>query len=231
MMKFTDTGVEGLNLMLGGGIPEGSSTLVLGSYGAGKTTLGIHFAFAGAEKGENVVYFTLEERKESIVLASKSFNMDFQPFMDKNLHLLNPDAFEFVEMLKTEETFKRNIEPFHPRRIIIDSVSLLLMVAENDILKRNVIINLSNALRDLETTSLLLAESNISFPYSSREGLAEFVSDGVISLQNRYDDNLGTTTSIIRVLKMRGLNHDRKARSYSIGSNGLQVLAKSELFQ
>ena len=69
MMSIVDTGVDGLNTMLGGGIPEGSSTLVLGSYGAGKTTMGIHFAHRGASKGENVVYFTLEERKESIMQA------------------------------------------------------------------------------------------------------------------------------------------------------------------
>ncbi|MFG1445814.1 MAG: ATPase domain-containing protein [Thermoplasmatales archaeon] len=231
MMSIVDTGVDGLNTMLGGGIPEGSSTLVLGSYGAGKTTMGIHFAYRGASKGENVVYFTLEERKESIIQASKTYNMDFSPYIDKNLFLLNPDTIEFVEMLKTEGNFKSSIESLKPKRIVIDSISLILMVAENDVLKRNVIINLSNALRDMKVTSLLLAESNVSFPYSSRDGLAEFVSDGVISLQNKYDDSIGSTTSIIRVLKMRLTNHDRKARPYSIGSNGLEILAKSELFQ
>ena len=231
MMSIVDTGVDGLNTMLGGGIPEGSSTLVLGSYGAGKTTMGIHFAHRGASKGENVVYFTLEERKESIMQASKTYNMDFSPYLDKNLFLLNPDTIEFVEMLKTEGNFKSSIESLRPKRIVIDSISLILMVAENDVLKRNVIINLSNALRDMKVTSLLLAESNVSFPYSSRDGLAEFVSDGVISLQNKYDDSIGSTTSIIRVLKMRLTNHDRKARPYSIGSNGLEILAKSELFQ
>jgi len=230
-MSIVDTGVDGLNTMLGGGIPEGSSTLVLGSYGAGKTTMGIHFAHRGASKGENVVYFTLEERKESIMQASKTYNMDFSPYLDKNLFLLNPDTIEFVEMLKTEGNFKSSIESLRPKRIVIDSISLILMVAENDVLKRNVIINLSNALRDMKVTSLLLAESNVSFPYSSRDGLAEFVSDGVISLQNKYDDSIGSTTSIIRVLKMRLTNHDRKARPYRIGSNGLEILAKSELFQ
>jgi KaiC/GvpD/RAD55 family RecA-like ATPase len=231
MMELVDTGVEGLNTMLGGGIPQGSSTLVLGSYGAGKTTMGIHFAHQGAVMGENVVYFTLEERKESILLASKAYDRDLSPFLDKNLFLLNPDTVEFVEMLKTEENFKSNLLSLKPQRIVIDSISLILMVAENDVLKRNVIINLSNALRDLKVTSLLLAESNISFPYSSREGLAEFVSDGVISLQNKYDDSTGSTTSIIRVLKMRLTNHDRKGRPYSIGSKGIEILAKSELFQ
>ena len=230
-MSIVDTGVDGLNTMLGGGIPEGSSTLVLGSYGAGKTTMGIHFAHRGASKGENVVYFTLEERKESIMQASRTYNMDFSPYLDKNLFLLNPDTIEFVEMLKTEGNFKSSIESLRPKRIVIDSISLILMVAENDVLKRNVIINLSNALRDMKVTSILLAESNVSFPYSSRDGLAEFVSDGVISLQNKYDDSIGSTTSIIRVLKMRLTNHDRKARPYRIGSNGLEILAKSELFQ
>ncbi len=230
-MDIVDTGVEGLNTMLGGGIPGGSSTLVLGSYGAGKTTMGIHFAHRGVTLGENVVYFTLEERKESIILASKSYRKDLTPYLERNLFLLNPDPVEFVQMLKTEGNFKSSIENIKPRRIVLDSISLILMVAESDVLRRNVIINLSNALRDLGVTSLLLAESSVTNPYSSRDGLAEFVSDGVIALQNRYDDNLGSTTSIIRVLKMRLTNHDRKARPYSIGSNGMEILAKSELFQ
>jgi len=95
-MNLVDTGISGLNDMLGGGIPEGSSTLILGSYGAGKTTMGIHFAHRGAVKGEKVVYFTLEERKESIINASISYNLDFSPFLDKSIFLVNPDVLEFV---------------------------------------------------------------------------------------------------------------------------------------
>ncbi|MGC8645861.1 MAG: RAD55 family ATPase [Thermoplasmata archaeon] len=230
-MNLVDTGIEGLNDMLGGGIPEGSSILVLGSYGAGKTTMGIHFAYRGAVKEESVAYFTLEERKESIVAASRSYGLDFTPFLEKRIFLMNPDVLEFVEMLKNGENFRANLEAMKPKRVVIDSISLLLLVAEGEATKRNILMNLSNALRDLGVTSLLLAESNISFPYSSREGLAEFVSDGVISLLNRYDDVLGTTTNIIRVLKMRLVNHDRKARPYSIGPRGITVLSKSDLFQ
>lgn len=231
MMKLIDSGVEGLNLMLGGGIPEGASTLILGSYGTGKTTMGIHFAHSGASKGEKVIYFTLEERKDSIILASKIFHKDFGPFLDNNLTLMNPGVLEIVEMLKVEENFKNSLFSLNPRRIVIDSISLILMAAENDSVRRNIIINLSNVLKDLGATSLLLAESSVSSPYSSREGLAEFVSDGVISLQNRYDDILGSTINIIRILKMRAMNHDRRARPYKIGSDGLEVLAKSEIFQ
>lgn len=230
-MNLVDTGISGLNDMLGGGIPEGSSTLILGSYGAGKTTMGIHFAHRGAVKGEKVVYFTLEERKESIINASISYNLDFSPFLDKSIFLVNPDVLEFVEMLKNGENFRTTLEAMQPKRVVVDSISILLLVADGESTKRNILMNLSNALRDLRVTSLLLAESNVSFPYSSREGLAEFVSDGVISLLNRYDDALGTTTNIIRVLKMRLINHDRKARPYSIGPNGITVLSKSDLFQ
>ncbi|MEM0140509.1 MAG: ATPase domain-containing protein [Thermoplasmatales archaeon] len=230
-MNLIDTGIDGLNDMLGGGIPEGSSVLVLGSYGAGKTTLGIHFAHRGAVKGDVVAYFTLEERKESIVAASISYGLDFSPYLGSKIYLINPDVLEFVEMLKNGDNFRANLAAMKPKRVIIDSISLLLLVADGEAMKRNIIMNLSNALRDTGVTSLLLAESNLSIPYSSREGLAEFVSDGVISLLNRYDDNVGTTTSIMRVLKMRMMNHDRKARPYSIGPKGIAVLSKSELFQ
>jgi KaiC/GvpD/RAD55 family RecA-like ATPase len=231
MMKLIDSGVEGLNIMIGGGIPEGSSVLVLGSYGAGKTTLGINFSYIGAVRGENVIYLTLEERKESIISASREFHKDFTPFLGKNLTILNPGVLEFVEMLKSEENFKNSLAPLNPQRIVIDSISLILMAAETDPVRRNIIINLSNVLKDTGVTSLLLAEATVSSPYSSREGLAEFVSDGVISLQNRYDDLLGSTTNIIRVLKMRMMNHDRRARPYRIGPDGMEVMARSEIFQ
>lgn len=230
-MELVKSGIEGLDAMLGGGIPKGASTLVLGSYGAGKTTMGIHFAHEGAAKGEKVIYFTLEERKESIILASEIFHKNFGDYIDDNLILMNPGIIEFVEMLKVEDNFRNSISPLNPSRIVIDSISLILMAAENDSTRRNIIINLSNVLKDLGATSLLLTEANVSSPYSSREGLAEFVSDGVISLQNKYDDVSGSTTNIIRILKMRSMNHDRRARPYRIGLEGLEVFARSEIFQ
>lgn len=229
-MDLVDTGIDGLNIMLGGGIPKGNSTLVLGSYGAGKTTLGIHFIYAGLKRGERVAYFSLEERKDSILKAASQYGMNLESFLDSNLVLMNPGALEFVEMLKLKENFKKSIEEEKVSRIVIDSISIMMMAADSDVQRRNIIMNLSESLKDLEVTSLFIAETEVGQPYSSREKFAEFVVDGVISLQNVYNDRNGDEVSLVRVLKMRFMNHDRKARPYVINEKGIQIMAKSEIF-
>ncbi|MCL5681006.1 MAG: hypothetical protein M1515_03030 [Candidatus Thermoplasmatota archaeon] len=229
-MELVKTGIDGLDEMLGGGIPKGSTVLVLGSYGAGKTTMGIHFAFSGLKGGEKVAYFSLEERKDSIIAASKQYGMDLQPFLDNGLTLMNPGAGEFVEMLRMKENFKTSIEGFNVSRVIIDSVSIMLMAADNDVLRRNVVLNLSDSLKDLNVTTLMIAEAEVGSPYSTKEGLSEFVADGVISLQNIYNDSNGSVVSAARILKMRLTNHDRKGRPYTIGSDGIQIMANSDLY-
>ncbi len=229
-MELVDTGLDGLNNMLGGGVPVGSSVLVLGSYGAGKTTLGIHFAYSGLVKGERVAYFSLEERKDSILKASKQYGMDLEPFVEKSLVLMNPGALEFVEMLKMKDNFKRSIEEENVSRVVVDSISIMMIAADSDILRRNILINLSESLRDLGVTSLLIAETEVGQPYSSREKFAEFVVDGVISLQNIYNDKNGDEVSLIRILKMRFMNHDRRARPYIISDKGIQIMSKSDVF-
>jgi len=230
MMELVDSGIDGLNIMLGGGIPAGSSVLILGSYGAGKTTLGMHFTYAGLKRGERVAYFSLEERKESIIKASKQYGMDLEPFLEKNLIMMNPGAVEFVEMLKLKENFKRSIEEENVSRVVIDSISIMMMAADSDVLKRNIIMNLSESLKDLNVTSLLIAETDVGQPYTSREKFAEFVVDGVISMQHIYNDRNGEEASLVRILKMRFMNHDRKARPYTIGDKGIQIMAKSDIF-
>ena len=65
-MEVVETGVRGLDTILSGGLPPGGLYLVSGGTGAGKTILGLQFCIHGAEKGENTLFITLEERKEEI---------------------------------------------------------------------------------------------------------------------------------------------------------------------
>jgi len=226
-MELVDTGIVGLNEMLGGGIPKGHTVVVLGGYGTGKTTMALHFANRGLELGEKVLYLSLEERKESILRASKQYGMNLD---NENFILMSPGILDFLERLKNKENIKSDIQDIMPSRLIVDSVSIILMAAESESEMRSVLLNLSDSLKDLNVTTYFLAESKVDSPYSSRDGFSEFVGDGVISLQNRYDDEKGTTTSIIRILKMRLMNHDRKAHPYSISERGMEVLSRSDVY-
>ncbi len=227
MVDLVDSGIIGLNEMLGGGIPRGHSIIILGGYGTGKTTMALHFANSGLDNGERVLYISLEERKESIISAAGQYGINLNR---ENFVILNPDVLDFIERLKIKKNIKNDIEDINPSRVVVDSVSILLMAANNDVERRTILLNLSDSLRDLNITSYLLTESKIETPYTSRDGFSEFVGDGVISLQNKFDDERGSTTSIIRILKMRLMNHDRRAHPYIIGKNGMEVLSKSDVY-
>lgn len=226
-MILVDSGIQGLNEMLGGGIPKGHSVIVLGGYGTGKTTMAIHFSKNGIDNGERVLYISLEERKESIINSAAQYGMDLN---GENFIIINPDVLDFIERVKIKKNIKSDIESINPSRVVIDSVSILLLAAESDVERRSILLNLSDSLRDLNATSYLLVESRVESPYASRDGFSEFVGDGVISLQNKFDDEKGTSTSIIRILKMRLMNHDRKAHPYFIGKKGMEVLSKSDVY-
>jgi len=72
------TGVEGLDVMLGGGVPAGSVVLIRGGPGAGKTTLALQFLFEGAKRGERGLYLSLEESAEEIVANASGYGWPFE---------------------------------------------------------------------------------------------------------------------------------------------------------
>jgi len=79
------TGITGLDDLIGGGIPEGSTILLTGSCGTGKSILSLQYIYNGAMSGEPGLYVTFEETKEKIIEHSKKFNMDIRPLEDKGM--------------------------------------------------------------------------------------------------------------------------------------------------
>ncbi len=70
------TGVDGLDAILGGGIPEGHIVAVVGMYGTGKTMLGLHFIYEGLKNGETCMIISFDEDEESLIANAKSVGMD-----------------------------------------------------------------------------------------------------------------------------------------------------------
>ncbi|MFQ6059917.1 MAG: RAD55 family ATPase [Thermoplasmata archaeon] len=79
-MDFVKTGVEGLDELLGGGIPSGHVVAVLGGFGTGKTTLALQYIKRGLENGERCIFITLEESDDSIRENAKSFGWDLKEY-------------------------------------------------------------------------------------------------------------------------------------------------------
>lgn len=229
-MDKVKTGVNGLDEMLFGGIPRSSTVVVMGSFGTGKTTLGLQFLNEGLAVGEKGIYISLEEDKESILADAEAHGWDMRGKMDaKQLEIvkLEPtDAKVTIQRIKSE--LPDFIKKFGASRIVVDSVSLLNMLFDNDHDRRTNLFNLAQMIKKTGATLILTAEVKDDNPFASRDGLIEYVADGVISLRYIELTDRNELMLSLRIIKMRRTDHSRKITPYSITNKGLEVHAGSE---
>jgi len=226
------TGVDGLDEMLQGGLPENHIVAVLGSFGTGKTTLGLQFVVEGLRKGEPCIFISLEEDKESILKNALSFGWDLAPAIEKKklgLFKLEPsDAKTTITRIKSE--LPKFVKTFGARRVVLDSVSLLNMMFSDENERRSNLFNLCQLLRSTGATAMLTAEVKDDNPRSSRDGLAEYTADGVLLMQSDEKAEGGEVQLTIRILKMRRTAHSRRVKPYSITDKGIVVHAGADVF-
>ncbi|MDD1769348.1 MAG: KaiC domain-containing protein [Methanomassiliicoccales archaeon] len=226
------TGIVGLDEMLQGGLPENHIVVVMGSFGTGKTTLGLQFIVEGLRQAEPCIFISLEEDKDSILKNAVSFGWDLSPALEaKKLGLfkLEPsDAKTTITRIKSE--LPKFIKSFGAKRVVLDSVSLLNMMFSDENDRRSNLFNLCQLLRSTGATSILTAEVKDDNPRSSRDGLAEYTADGVLLLQSDETEEGGEVQLTVRIMKMRRTTHSRRVKPYSITDKGIVVHAGADVF-
>jgi KaiC domain protein len=226
------TGISGLDEMLQGGLPENHIVLVMGSFGTGKTTLGLQFLVEGLRQAEPCIFISLEEDKDSIMKNATTFGWDLTPALEaKKLGIfkLEPsDAKTTIMRIKSE--LPKFIKSFGAKRVVLDSVSLLNMMFSDENERRSNLFNLCQLLRTTGATSVLTAEVKDDNPRSSRDGLAEYTADGVLLLQSDENKEGGEVQLTIRIMKMRRTAHSRRVKPYSITDKGIVVHAGADVF-
>jgi len=226
------TGISGLDEMLQGGLPENHIVVVMGSFGTGKTTLGLQFLVEGLRQAEPCIFISLEEDKDSILKNAATFGWDLTPALEaKKLGVfkLEPsDAKTTIMRIKSE--LPKFIKSFGAKRVVLDSVSLLNMMFSDENERRSNLFNLCQLLRTTGATSILTAEVKDENPRSSRDGLAEYTADGVLLLQSDENREGGEVQLTIRIMKMRRTAHSRRVKPYSITDKGIVVHAGADVF-
>src|SRR3972149_5475933 len=187
------TGIDGLDELLGGGVPRGHVITVMGSFGTGKTTFALQFLMQGLINGEKGIFISLEEDVDSVVANAASFGWDLRTYLrEKKLHIvkLEPaDAKTTVTRIKSE--LPEFIRKSGATRVAIDSVSLLNMMFSYERERRTRLFALCQQLRSTGATCVFTAEVKDDNPRSSRDGPVEYGSDGGIALKFNERGNGG----------------------------------------
>lgn len=223
------TGVAGLDEMLNGGIPRGHVVLVTGLPGTGKTCLGLQFLLAGAKVGEKGVFLSLEEDAPALLTSAKQFGWPVDEASKAGTFtILRLDPKEtHSSLLRIQGQLGKELASMGAKRIVVDSVSLLNMLSDDETSRRNTLFALAAACRSSGATTLLTAEADPRHPEVSRDGLSEYVADGVLVLGYSTANDGRRIGLSLRILKMRRTAHARSVQPYAIGPTGLSVDAKA----
>lgn len=218
MARRISTGIKGLDPLIEGGFIKGSSVLVTGGAGNGKTIFGLQFLWEGLQKGEPGVYITLEEDAEDIKEDARRFGWEFEEFEKKGIFKLT--YFDPIQVNEVGINLLEDINKINAQRVVVDSISILGMMLPNQIQVRKKLVGLINSIKNTGATAVLISEIvDGDDKKLSRFGVEEFVVDGVIVL---YYLGLSSTRSLL-IRKMRRTKHGQDSYQMEITENGIMV--------
>jgi circadian clock protein KaiC len=228
-LRKAPTGIQGLDEITHGGLPRGRTTIVCGGPGCGKTMLGIEFLVRGAlEFNEPGVIMAFEETPQDMARNVASLGFDIQDLADKKKLFLD---YVYVEPSQIQETGEYDLEGLFIRlqnavntvgakRIMLDTVEALFGGFSNPGVLRAEFRRLFRWLKDHRLTTIVTAERGEGT--LTRQGLEEYVSDCVILLDHRINDQISARR--LRIVKYRGTRHGADEYPFLIDERGMSIL-------
>jgi KaiC/GvpD/RAD55 family RecA-like ATPase len=245
-LERVKTGIKGFDELVEGGFPKGSTILITGSPGTGKTIFGLEFLYNGATKfKEKGLFVTFEERKESLLKQAIQFGWDIAK-LEKNklIHILAIPSNKINQ--KTINLIKNKIEKEKIQRMVVDSLTTLTINAPifsniskisvkqiiddntifsppiiGDYMIKQFIYTFINQLQEVDVTSLLVSASAQSGEYMTIDTVSEYAADGVIVIN--FETLGGAYSRTLLVRKMRQTHNEEDIHPLEIGGKGLVV--------
>ncbi len=218
------TGVTGLDEMLRGGLLPGSTVLVRGAPGTGKTSLAMRYLLYGATTmNEPGLMITFEEFPASLYRDATSLGWELEPLeREHKLHLMFTSPEVFLAGLEIPDSpLNRLLREYQVRRLVLDSITHFNRLTSDTHELRHIYNRVVNGLRREGVTSVLLGEEARSETTRAEKGGLSFAVDTIILL--RYVEVESSIRRAILVLKLRGSDHDKRIRRYDIHEGGLVV--------
>lgn len=223
-----ETGVLGLDDILGGGLPKGQMYLLEGTPGTGKTTLAMQFIMAGSQSGQSALYITLSESKFELESTARSHgwnteDMPIEEFIPEEASLSPEQQYTVfhpseVELATTVHKLTQLIEERKPARLVIDSLSELRLLAADTMRYRRQLLALKQFFAGRDTTVLLLDDRSAEGSDMQLQSIAH----GVMRL-DRLQQSYGVNRRHVEILKMRGSKFREGFHDYTIETGGVRM--------
>jgi circadian clock protein KaiC len=215
------SGVASLDALLGGGVDRGSSTLLIGPPGSGKSTIAVQYALAATQRGDHAAAFLFDETRVAMLTRSEGIGMQLREGSGAGqieIHQIDPAAIspgEFADMIRTSVARGARI-------VVIDSLNgYLNTMPQNNFLTAQLHELLSYLSLQGVATFLIVAQNGIMGTNMSSPVDASYLADSVIML--RYFEHAGAVKKAISVLKKRTGGHEGSIRELAFARSGIHL--------
>ncbi len=246
--EYLPTYVSDFDKMIeAGGIERGSTILLSGGCGSGKSMFATQSAYNAAKRGEKVVYFSFDEDPEVIKRrVYNSFGWDLYALESEGkLFMQKVDPYDISRSIErivrgrvldsvvksvghTPPPSEEVTMPFHPDRVIIDSLSALSIASSDEQKYRAYLKVLFDSLRSYNSVNMVITETEQVPERYSRSGIEEFLVDGVVVFYNIRRE--AVRTRAIEILKLRFSDHMKKLVPFKITDRGIVVYLEEQVF-
>lgn len=232
------TGIAGFDLITGGGVPRGRTTVIYGGPGSGKTVFGLQFLLYGAQScNEPGILVAFEETSERILANAQTFGWELEAQLPERLFILNTQPkfdevqsgdFDLCGMLAALQAKARAMKA---RRIVFDALDMALVLLPDQTARRRELFRLHEWLLANELTALITAKTVVDAPGLSTQqqplALMQFMVDCIVVLN--HDVVMGVSRRNLRVQKYRGSGFDEDEAPFVISKTGIEVAPSNRL--
>lgn len=229
-MGIMESGLEELDLLFGGGIPGGSTTLLMGPAGAGKSTIAGKFLEKGAQRGHHGVLFSFDETLHSLITRSRGLGIGIESHIEKKTVQVYPMDPADISPGEFIYRIRREVEDHHARIVVVDSINGLLNSMQEE---RMMMVHLHELFSYLNhqgvSTFLVLAQYGVLGNQMGSPIDVSYMADNVLLF--RYFEAEGAVRQAVSVVKRRSGPHERTIRELRIMPQKIEIGEPLRQFQ
>ena len=217
------SGIQGLDDMLGGkGVYRGTSVLVSGSPGTGKSSIGASFVNAACSRGERALLFAYEESESQLLRNMRSVRLDLGQWVRKGLLQVHASRPTLQGLEQHLVAMYDSVRQFRPSVVVVDPISNLTMERE-DVSLKPTLMRLIDFLKQEGITAVFTSlTTDTTVPSADSEVGVSSLMDTWFVLGN-YEQN-GERTRTLQVLKSRGMEHSNRVREFLMSRRGIELI-------